>query len=394
MVQISRAAFTATVLAMLTGGCADTLSTSGAGVDYNRSFADSRNALLLLNVLRAAQREPLQFSTISSVSGSVRTSASITIPFTNVIAGGPDAISPSITASIRNPQVTVSPLATREFTLGIVRPITFGTLRDLTSGSTQSETAFALAIGGVECAGGTIVMNYGDNETLDAAFRRALSSPERFQFTETPGNVFPPLRMSASEAAETLSRGVGEGRRITTIQPVGADPDGRGGKAAAQSPEDASSAADVLVHIAANPAPLLSGPDFAEVCQTRQLAATTKGSAVVVRSVQAMFQYLGELHRHNERRDQGACRRDGQEPPADGLAPFRLRRACDGLEAPITAVAATSFHDRTYYVLRDALTEPRDDTLETLSILSEFIALQTTDATVASSRPVIAITQP
>src|SRR3712207_3666208 len=94
--------------------CGGHLATDRAAVDYNRSFANARNEVLLLNILRAWAKEPMQFSTISQVIGGVRTGAELTLPFSNIAEGGVAAeISPSVRFSTRNPNVTVAPLETR-----------------------------------------------------------------------------------------------------------------------------------------------------------------------------------------------------------------------------------------------------------------------------------------
>ncbi|MEA3052898.1 MAG: hypothetical protein QOG72_1801, partial [Sphingomonadales bacterium] len=59
------------------GGCALSQATPKIALDYNRDFADSRNEMLLLNVLRAAAREPLQFSTMGTVQGTVGNGSSL-----------------------------------------------------------------------------------------------------------------------------------------------------------------------------------------------------------------------------------------------------------------------------------------------------------------------------
>src|SRR5436309_8974651 len=106
--------FAATVLAFGTclTGCAATTTTNKVAVDYNRIFASSRDEVLVNNILRASAREPLQFSTMGTVTGGVRNSGSITIPFTNLIGGKEGlTISPSGTLNDGiNPAVTIVPL--------------------------------------------------------------------------------------------------------------------------------------------------------------------------------------------------------------------------------------------------------------------------------------------
>lgn len=91
-------------------GCASVQPTNRAAVAYNRDFAKARDETILLNVLRASASQPLQFSTISNVSGGVHTGITLGVPFTNLLAGGKDAISPEIELTARNPTVQITPL--------------------------------------------------------------------------------------------------------------------------------------------------------------------------------------------------------------------------------------------------------------------------------------------
>jgi hypothetical protein len=105
-------------------GAADQLS--GHSVEYNEQAATVKNQTLLINILRAAYRQPLQFTDLSTISGqvSVSSTAAFSVPF-----GGPregasriDTFSPSITVS-NSPTYTVSVLNTKEFYQGILTPI-------------------------------------------------------------------------------------------------------------------------------------------------------------------------------------------------------------------------------------------------------------------------------
>jgi hypothetical protein len=121
-----RGALAIAVLAMLAGcGLADHLS--GHSVEYNVQAATVKNQTLLINVLRAAYRQPLQFTDLSTISGSVSVSGSAGF---NVPFGGPqegNTFNPSITVS-NSPTYTVSVLNTKEFYQGILTPIPMKTL--------------------------------------------------------------------------------------------------------------------------------------------------------------------------------------------------------------------------------------------------------------------------
>ncbi|HWB51409.1 MAG TPA: hypothetical protein VG651_20015 [Stellaceae bacterium] len=116
----------AVVLAATLGACGIADQLAGHSVEYNVQAATVKNQTLLINILRAAYRQPLQFTDLSTISGqvSVSGSAAFSVPF-----GGPregaariDTFNPSITLS-NSPTYTVSVLNTKEFYQGILTPI-------------------------------------------------------------------------------------------------------------------------------------------------------------------------------------------------------------------------------------------------------------------------------
>jgi hypothetical protein len=113
-------------LAAVLGGCGLADQLSGHSVEYNVQAATVKNQTLLINILRAAYRQPLQFTDLSTISGQVSVSSSAVF---NVPFGGPregasriDTFNPSITVS-NSPTYTVSVLNTKEFYQGILTPI-------------------------------------------------------------------------------------------------------------------------------------------------------------------------------------------------------------------------------------------------------------------------------
>ena len=115
-------ALLAAVLAAMLAGCELADQLSGHSVEYNVQAAMVKNQTLLINILRAAYRQPLQFTDLSTISGSVSVSGSAAF---NVPFGGPqegNTFNPSITVS-NTPTYTVSVLNTKEFYQGILTPI-------------------------------------------------------------------------------------------------------------------------------------------------------------------------------------------------------------------------------------------------------------------------------
>ena len=117
----------AAVVALMLGGCATPTVLSDRAIDYNETIARAADSQLLLNVVRAAYRNPTHYSAISQLRDlrSTEQSASLSgqFPF------GADAsrlfsLSPNVTArSSQTPSFDVAPLDTRASALGLFRPV-------------------------------------------------------------------------------------------------------------------------------------------------------------------------------------------------------------------------------------------------------------------------------
>src|SRR3954471_25053701 len=68
----------ALVLTLQLSGCAVIDNYSGRAVDFNREAEQAQEEVLLLNIVRASLRRPMQFTSLSSVSGSGSVSGSVT----------------------------------------------------------------------------------------------------------------------------------------------------------------------------------------------------------------------------------------------------------------------------------------------------------------------------
>lgn len=364
-------AITAAAL-MLAAGCSATQSARDAGVSYNRAFADARNEVLLLNILRTAAREPMQFSTINQVTGAPRPGAQITIPFSNILLGGDESINPTVGLSARNPSVTIIPLSTREFMRGMAAPIDFALADHLIAQGWHPEIVLGLAVGGVVCSEDPEVvrLNTGTHRDRAEAFDRVLADTRNFSVAPGERRTVATLRLSANELAQLFDRGVGEGRRIGPVR----------------EPTAGSADEKYEVEILGEEASRVVGLDFAPVCGAVSARQREEGLRVLPRSPQSMIFYLAGLHRS----DPEPC---GIEPrPASARVPFRIRVACPGQRPPASAVISTEFHGRRYFVDRAELAG-EDDTLRILSLLTELIALQTTEGAVGASRPILTIPQ-
>lgn len=59
------------VAALIVGACSFHHNVAWDAIDYNRSMADAANGVVLINVLRAKDREPMHFSHLTKVSGKI-----------------------------------------------------------------------------------------------------------------------------------------------------------------------------------------------------------------------------------------------------------------------------------------------------------------------------------
>jgi hypothetical protein len=362
----------------LGAGCTATQSAQRAAVSYNRAYAESRNEVLLLNVLRAAAREPMQFSAMNQVSGAPREAGMITIPFNNILLGGAEAINPSLGLTARNPTVTIVPLEGREFRQGMATPVPLTLIDELTGQGWDRATALRTVIGGVVCQEKqpeVVELNLGNDPQMSANFDRVLADSASWTVPPQKGSEVATLRMTANELAAFLRQGAGEGRQIGAIEAVDAQ------------------RSMFLVPVLGASTPRVLGLNFnrqgAEaVCPSNSID-TAAGVQVLTRSPQSIIFFLAELHNRRLPGEVAAC---GQNTQAEDTL-FRIRVACDNFPAPASAAVSVEYKGRRYYIPAAAEAGPRDQTLRVFTLLTELIALQTTAANLQSSRPILTIPQ-
>lgn len=363
----------------LVAGCTASQSAHRAGVSYNRAFADARNEVLLLNILRAAAREPMLFSSINQVSGAPRPGMEISIPFENIILGGAEAINPTLGLSARNPSITIVPLEERGFREGMARPVPLTLVDELTGQGWDRPTALQLTVGGVVCREKPtehVELNLGDNDRTVANFSRVLSASRNFSI---PAQTEPvtTLRLSASELADFLRQGPGQGREIGDITPQGSD--------AATTYQ-----VEVLRPASARATGLdfTSGGEGEQVCPAGTLDPA-QGVRVLTRSPQSMIFFLAALHRRALGDEIDRCAGGS----AAGPALFRIRVSCGNAPAPPTALVSAWFRGRRYYIEGSEDGGTNENTLRVFTLLTELIALQTTAASLQANRPILTIPQ-
>jgi hypothetical protein len=397
--------------ALLVGGCAVSQSTEQVVLDYNRSFAKTRNEMLLLNVLRAAAREPMQFSTMGQVQGQIGNGGQITIPLTNVIAGGRDAISPSLLfTDAVNPQVSIIPLASKEFAEGILRPIRTDIVQLFLHNGWDAEFLLPLVVGGIVCPDGRLLHNSGEyagGESSRAsydAFKRFFERAAK-TITLSSGHSGPPARhsfvLTDKEAMTALKEGVGAGYSVVEVKDAG---EARKtvtvetAKSAAIGGVDVGGLCDELAPGTRSAAPppdysgLIGAVDIRPAVRAPGSPPQPKPGKLVFRSVASIIHYLGESHRVRFRHD-SVDRRGLTYVNAFGTEQI-LFKADWGLSAAPKAVSVR-FHGDTFHVPEIDLRagEGIDRTLKTLSFLDQLIALQTNESAIRGATSVIAVSQ-
>ncbi|HZT88365.1 MAG TPA: hypothetical protein VFA12_10375 [Stellaceae bacterium] len=110
------------------GSCSIIDNFSPRAVNFNLQAEQAQLQALLLNIVRASLNRPMQFTSLSTITGtqSMTGSASLLIPFGHhrpAAAASPDQLTPSTTISA-SPTFTVPVLDTQEFYQGELTPLT------------------------------------------------------------------------------------------------------------------------------------------------------------------------------------------------------------------------------------------------------------------------------
>jgi len=112
--------------AVLVTACAHLERFSGEALEFNAQAADAQNKTLLLNIMRAANRMPMHFTELSTLTGtSTETSTgALTIPFATFRTQTGGALTASPTEQIAHtPTFNVAVLETQEFYQGMMKPV-------------------------------------------------------------------------------------------------------------------------------------------------------------------------------------------------------------------------------------------------------------------------------
>src|SRR5579863_3961427 len=106
------------ILVMALAGCAVVDQYSGRAISYNLEAEQALDQGLLLNIVRASLRRPMQFTSVQTVTGTASASAAATFTVPFIPGTGASGFNPSISGG---PQFTVPVLDTQEFYNGVMK---------------------------------------------------------------------------------------------------------------------------------------------------------------------------------------------------------------------------------------------------------------------------------
>jgi hypothetical protein len=393
MIKSKLVHFCAALSLALTSGCISVPRADRAAVDFNRAFATARDEVLLLNILRASERLPLQFSTMGTFQGNFGATGTLALPLAHLIGGKVD-LSPNLTLGGLTPSGSIIPLSDADFTKAMLQPMTPQEVRYFLNQGWDPEFVLRLVVGGIQCAGATeLRLNSGKPSSRDYASFTAGFVPPQSTVSVKRGEAvrLGTLRMSGKEAADALKNGLGERREVAAVRPAPKD----------QVDIDVQQTSDEWS---------IAGLDLSPICggttgQGAKVAVSgaigdAKSATMLLRSPEAIIYFLGETNRERIEQEIEACRGGssavGIAVPSylgEGKARtlFRADLACPGAALPTDVAVRTKLNGLTYYLRRISGANDSDRSLKTLSFLSELIALHTSQDLIKSATPTIAI---
>lgn len=142
-------AFAGTLL--FSSGCMHLARFSNSATDFNAQVADAQNRILLLNIVRAANRYPMHFTELTTLSGTntATLGGTITVPAWVLDGGmGTGSVAPTATVS-QTPTFNVAVLETQEFYRGMLSAVSLDQWSTYLDEGLPPEEVFTLAFLGV-----------------------------------------------------------------------------------------------------------------------------------------------------------------------------------------------------------------------------------------------------
>ena len=315
--------------------------------DYNRVIADTRNEMILLNIVRASEGEPTHYSALSSVSGNLSIGASADASLSGIIdnidAGAGTGI------SVRSsPSFQIIPLNTQDFATGILRPIEPNVVALFLSQGWNQNLLAALMVESVTC--GSTTYSNDLRAAGDRSSRRQYLTADQafglgFAADDGGGTSGPVLSLDAGQAASLtmILENLGGDYRVTLRE-------SGDGTAIFDVFERSEQTLNITLDAAARP----------DGCNDQALTPDN----YELRSVEGIIYYLGEILRSG----------NGRLISSNGDVVFALRTS-----APANGHSIRIAHNgRTYFVPHtNEAQRPRDRTIQVISLINQLIGLQT-----------------
>jgi hypothetical protein len=337
---------------LATAGCTSAGATRRGIVTFNKVFSDARNEILLLNILRARDGEPQQFSTVTNVSGNMRPTLSIEGALDNLSQGLAEVFKPKASGTLRNPTVTIGPLETKEFRAGMMTPVGADLVENLLNAGWRPDVVLNLVMARKPCTRGEPPI--GESEFLAKRFSSLEPRPAK------DGDIVGELLLPASVALKMLREGAGNDTKLELLD----------------SRKESKGRMRIRVRAAGQPSTSLIKWNE-PVCGANELDA----AKAPYRSPLAMIQHLGTLTRTQNT--------DGSW----GNPYFNIRKVLAGV--PEYALTGARSRNTVYFVPRLETAPDGKPSVsrsaETLAVLAEIIGFQTMNATLNASKPVITI---
>ncbi|MBO9622610.1 MAG: hypothetical protein J7500_07850 [Sphingomonas sp.] len=361
----------ALLLAACLGGCTSLRpQVTAFATDYNRAIADSRNQVVLLNIVRSSMGEPTHYSALSQVEATLTQKGGVSAGSGGMMAGADDVFGTVTLEGSTAPTFTVVPLNTDEFATGILQPIGAASIRLLATQGWDSQLLATLLISKIECevqapgesyrrhVGNWIPESGGEFRSPFADVGIDFSEPD----TEppeagTPGSYT--LTVEGSRAAELLSSGIDEKFRLRQLPAEGTATR----LVMARRPDEA-----ITLRL---PRGLIDCPSDAKAGDGHGPHIVANGDPVAarayLRSIEGMIHFLGDAVRTGTVLTYTAGSADAPER----RVLFALARDDDRPSA-----VAVTHHGQRYSISRWTTGSP-DRSLQVIALVNQLLALQT-----------------
>lgn len=399
--SLMKALLSCALLALYTG-CAAIDSFAPRAATFNEATATSKSHSILLNILRAAFSEPLQFTDIATAQGTATAEGTLTASFPIPFRGGfgsplaQQFISPQPTVRANGSnQFNLANLNTQEFYNGIQTPLTSQQVGTLLLNGFDADVLLMLTIAEVEVTtgAGRAVFRNEPRSPLDigifyTAIRSLIAAGISAESSGDGAAVGPPL--SATEAKQILPDLI----RTTATEPLTLRKEKSGGYQLAKKGGSTRFCFDAVkssnsqtlngreiyidlrtsssrrVALTIPPQPIstivLQGADFCGLGSDTNAQAIGRSLKFRFRSVEGIFQYLGSIAR-GQLGMTGARSEDFRLTERYDL--FRIHRGING------SVFSISHHGEDYSIVADPNGE-YDGSTRSVQLLTSLLALQ------------------